>query len=390
MTRLTADWLSRPQTQAVMRALTADGAQALFVGGCVRNALLGAKVDDIDIATDAHPDRVMRLAAAAGLRAVPTGIDHGTVTVIADGIPHEVTTFRRDVETDGRRAVVAFSDRMEEDAARRDFTMNALYATPEGDLIDPVGGLPDLATRRVRFIGDAHARLAEDHLRALRFFRFHAWYGDAAAGMDADALAAIAAHLDGLSILSRERVGAEMIKLLAAPDPAPAMAALRQTGVLGAVLPGTDDRALGPLVHLADEAGLPADPILRLAALGGDFTDALRLSRDQARRLQLLRHWAEGTAQAGELGYRLGVQDGIAAIVLRAALMEMPPDPDADRNIREGAEQVLPLAAADLMPRWQGAALGATLRRLEQDWIASGFTLTRDALLARADAPERG
>ncbi len=390
MTRLTADWLSRPQTQAVMRALTADGAQALFVGGCVRNALLGAKVDDIDIATDAHPDRVMRLAAAAGLRAVPTGIDHGTVTVIADGIPHEVTTFRRDVETDGRRAVVAFSDRMEEDAARRDFTMNALYATPEGDLIDPVGGLPDLATRRVRFIGDAHARLAEDHLRALRFFRFHAWYGDAAAGMDADALAAIAAHLDGLSILSRERVGAEVIKLLAAPDPAPAMAALRQTGVLGAVLPGTDDRALGPLVHLADEAGLPADPILRLAALGGDFTDALRLSRDQARRLQLLRHWAEGTAQAGELGYRLGVQDGIAAIVLRAALMEMPPDPDADRNIREGAEQVLPLAAADLMPRWQGAALGATLRRLEQDWIASGFTLTRDALLARADAPERG
>ena len=373
-----------------MGALTADDAQALFVGGCVRNALLGAKVDDIDIATDAHPDRVMGLAAAAGLRAVPTGIDHGTVTVIADGIPHEVTTFRRDVETDGRRAVVAFSDRMEEDAARRDFTMNALYATPEGDLIDPVGGLPDLAARRVRFIGDAHARLAEDHLRALRFFRFHAWYGDPAAGMDTDALAAIAAHLGGLSILSRERVGAEMIKLLAAPDPAPAMAALRQTGVLGAVLPGTDDRALGPLVHLADEAGLPADPILRLAALGGDFTDALRLSRDQARRLQLLRHWAESPAQAGELGYRLGVQDGIAAIVLRAALMEMPPDPDADRNIREGAEQVLPLAAADLMPRWQGAALGATLRRLEQDWIASGFTLTRDALLARADAPERG
>ncbi|MDA0962256.1 MAG: CCA tRNA nucleotidyltransferase, partial [Proteobacteria bacterium] len=126
------------------------------------------------------------------------------------------------------------------------------------------------------------------------------------------------------------------------------------------------------------------------AALGDDFTDALRLSRDQARRLQLLRHWAESPAQAGELGYRLGVQDGIAAIVLRAALMEMPPDPDADRSIREGAEQVLPLAAADLMPRWQGAALGATLRRLEQDWIASGFTLTRDALLARADAPERG
>ncbi len=390
MTRLTADWLTRPQTRAVMQALTGDGAQALFVGGCVRNALLGAPVDDIDIATDAHPERVTRLAGKAGLRAVPTGIDHGTVTVIADGIPHEVTTFRRDVETDGRHAVVAFSDRVEEDAARRDFTMNALYATPDGALIDPVGGLPDLAARRVRFIGDAHARLAEDHLRALRFFRFHAWYGDAAEGMDAEALAAIAAHVDGLSILSRERVGAEMMKLLAAPDPAPAMAAMRQTGVLGAILPGTDDRALGPLVHLADEAGLPADPVLRLAALGADFTDALRLSRDQARRLQLLRIWAESPAQPGELGYRLGANDALAVIVLRAALMEVPPEGDAAQRLRRGAEQILPVTAADLMPRWQGAALGATLRRLEQDWIASGFTLTRDDLLARADAPEKG
>lgn len=390
MTRLTADWLTRPQTRAVMQALTADGAQALFVGGCVRNALLGAPVDDIDIATDAHPDRVMRLAEAAGLRAVPTGIDHGTVTVIADGIPHEVTTFRRDVETDGRRALVAFSDRMEEDAARRDFTMNALYATSEGRVIDPVGGLPDLAARRVRFIGDPHARLAEDHLRALRFFRFHAWYGDAAEGMDADALAAIAAHVDGLSILSRERVGAEMMKLLAAPDPAPAVAAMRQTGVLGAILPGTDDRALGPLMHLADEVGLPPDPVLRLAALGADFTDALRLSRDQARRLQLLRHWAEGTARAAELGYRLGAQDAHAVIVLRAALLETPPDPDVGSSIRSGAGNVLPVAAAELMPRWQGAALGQVLQRLERDWITSGFTLTRDDLLARADAPEKG
>lgn len=390
MTRLTADWLTRRQTRAVMRALTGDGAQALFVGGCVRNALLGVQVDDIDIATDALPDRVMRLAADAGLRAVPTGIDHGTVTVIADGIPHEVTTFRRDVETDGRRAVVAFSDRMEDDAARRDFTMNALYATPGGDLIDPVGGLPDLAARRVRFIGDAHARLAEDHLRALRFFRFHAWYGDPGGGMDPEALAAIAAHVDGLSILSRERIGAEMMKLLAAPDPAPAVAAMRQTGVLGAILPGTDDRALAPLVHLADGAGLVPDPVLRLAALGDDFTDALRLSRDQARRLQLLRHWAESPAQAGELGYRLGVNDALAVTLLRAALLGTPPAPDAAQHLRHGAEQTLPLTAADLMPRRQGAALGATLRRLELDWIASGFTLTRDDLLARADGPEKG
>ena len=390
MTRLSADWLTQAPTRAVIAALAEGGARALFVGGCVRNTLLGVPVSDIDIATDARPDRVIDLVQNAGLRAVPTGVDHGTVTVIADGVPHEVTTFRRDVETDGRHAVVAFSDRMEDDAARRDFTMNALYATPQGEVLDPVGGLPDLAARRVRFIGDAAARLAEDRLRALRFFRFHAWYGNPAGGMDAEALAAIAAATDGLSALSRERVGAEMLKLLAAPDPAPAIAAMRQAGVLAALLPGTDDRALAPLVHLADAFGLAPDPILRLAALGADFTDPLRLSRDQARRLQLLRHWAEGTAEAPELGYRLGTDDALAVLALRAALTETPPDPEARAQIATGAGRTLPIGAADLMPRWEGAALGNLLKRLEIAWIASGFTLTRDQLLARIDPSEKG
>jgi len=179
MTRIDEAWLTEPATQQVCRALTEGGAQALFVGGCVRNALLGAPVSDIDITTDAHPERVMALAAAAGIKAVPTGIAHGTVTLVANSIPHEVTTFRRDVETDGRRAVVAFSDSIHEDAARRDFTMNALYARPDGTVLDPLDGLPDLQARRVRFIGDATDRIREDYLRSLRYFRFHAWYGDA-------------------------------------------------------------------------------------------------------------------------------------------------------------------------------------------------------------------
>ena len=199
--------------------LEQDGAQALFVGGCVRNTLLGAPVADIDIATDALPERVMDLSAKAGLKAVPTGIDHGTVTVVSEGVPHEITTFRRDVETDGRRAVVVFSKDVAEDAARRDFTMNALYATPDGEIVDPLNGLPDLEARRVRFIGTASHRIQEDHLRSLRFFRFHAWYGDPAGGMDAEALAAIAENLEGLSVLSRERIGAEMLKLLSAQIP---------------------------------------------------------------------------------------------------------------------------------------------------------------------------
>ena len=385
MTTINADWLYQPKTQAVCQVLTGAGAQALFVGGCVRNSLLGAPVADIDIATDATPERVMDLAQAAGLKAIPTGMDHGTITVISDGEPHEVTTFRRDVETDGRRAVVAFSTDVAEDAARRDFTMNALYATPDGQVIDPLGGLPDLTARRVRFIGSAQDRIREDHLRSLRFFRFHAWYGDEQDGMDAEALAAIAENLDGLSVLSRERVGAEVLKLLKAPDPAPAVATMRQIGVLQAILPGADDRALAPLVHLSDSH----DPILRLAALGSGFEDALRLSKADARRAQLLRDAAQEGAPAA-LGYKLGADEAAHALTLRAALLEHPLNPHDMDIARDAATQTFPVQAADLMPAYEGAALGDMLRQLEAEWIASGFALTRDDLLAKAKDQKEG
>lgn len=385
MIRITDEWLTNPATQAVCAALISGGAQALFVGGCVRNALLGVPVSDIDIATDARPERVLKLAAAAGIKAVPTGIDHGTVTLVSGGIAHEVTTFRRDVETDGRRAVVAFADRVEEDAARRDFTMNALYARPDGTVLDPLGGLADLRAQRVRFIGDAAARIHEDYLRSLRYFRFHAWYGDPEKGFDPEALAAIAGNLDGLSRLSHERVGAEMLKLLAAPDPAPSVTAMRQTGVLARLLPGADDRALAPLVHLEQAAGVAPDPIRRLAALGGeDVADRLRLSRAQARQLEQLRHAAEGTAEAGELGYRLGVDAARDALLLRAAICGLPWDGDALESAAQGARARFPIRAGDLMPRLQGPALGARLKQLEAEWIASGFRLGREELLDRA------
>nr|WP_235790377.1 CCA tRNA nucleotidyltransferase [Ruegeria pomeroyi] len=376
--------MTHPATQRVCRTLTESGAQALFVGGCVRNALLGAPVSDLDITTDAHPERVMELAAAAGIKAVPTGIAHGTVTLVAGGIPHEVTTFRRDVETDGRRAVVAFSDSIHEDAARRDFTMNALYARPDGTVLDPLGGFPDLKARRVRFIGNATDRICEDYLRSLRYFRFHAWYGDADAGFDAEALAAIAGNLDGLTRLSRERVGAEMLKLLAAPDPAPSVAAMRAAGVLAQLLPGADDRALAPLVHLED--GLSADPIRRLAALGdGETMASLRLSKAQMAALDTLRRAALGTAGAGELGHDLGAETARDALLLRAALLEQPLDPHAPAAIARGAAAVFPVTARDLMPAFSGPALGARLATLKARWIASDFTLSRTALLARDD-----
>jgi len=381
--KINADWLSRPETQSVMNLLEVAGHQAVFVGGCVRNTLLNAPVKDIDIATDALPDQVMTLAKDAGLGAIPTGIDHGTVTVVANHIAHEVTTFRKDVETDGRHARVVYSADILEDARRRDFTMNALYATATGTLLDPLGGLPDLEARHVRFIEDPAQRIREDYLRILRFFRFHAWYGDAEAGMDAEALAAIATHLDGLADLSRERAGSEIIRLLKASDPAPAVAAMAQSGVLGRILPGAQATALAPLVHLETEVTTAPDAIRRLAALGGeDVAERLRLSKVQARKLDQLRAAMADPMPPLELGYRLGAPDGLSALLLRAALFEQPLSPEGASDVARGAELSFPLTARDLMPALTGSALGARLRTLEARWLASGATLSREALLS--------
>lgn len=380
--KVSGAWIEARATQAVCRMLTEAGHQALFVGGCVRNALLGAPVADIDIATDARPERVIALASAAGLKPVPTGIEHGTITVVSAHVPHEVTTFREDVQTFGRHAVVAFSEDIRSDARRRDFTMNALYARPDGTVIDPLGGLDDLRARRVRFIEDADQRIREDYLRILRFFRFHAWYGDAGGGLDPDGLAACAGNLDGLAGLSRERVGAEICKLLGAPDPAPSVAAMQAVGVLHAILPGADAGALTLLVHLESETNTAPDANLRLAALGGEtVADRLRLSKSDARRLALLREMAAAGGQAAELGYRHGVRDGWAILLLRAALLETPPDPRSAEDLAQGAAARFPVTASDLMPGYTGPALGARLQALERRWIDSGFTLSRDDLL---------
>ena len=385
--KLDAPWLTTAATRAVIDRLEATGAPIYFVGGCVRNALLGVTVEDIDLSTPLTPDQVIK-AAGNHLRAIPTGIDHGTVTLVSHGQPFEVTTFRRDVATDGRRAVVAFSTRIEEDAARRDFTMNALYATPDGEIVDPLGGLPDLLARRVRFIGNADDRIAEDGLRIIRFFRFHALYGDPGQGLDPDGMAAVARDLDCLNPVSRERIGAEMRKLLAAPDPAPAIAAMTATGVLPRILPGADPMALAPLVHLEGQAGIAPAWLRRLAALAppDDTGDLLRLSRAEARDLATLLSAARDGAAAAELGYRLGETHARDAILLRGAFLGQPPAPDWQQAIATGAAQTFPLTAEDLLPRHgQSPALGRALATLETRWIASNFTLDRAALLALAD-----
>ena len=374
---IAGDWIGHPGTQALCKVLEAAGHRALFVGGCVRNAALGAPVADVDLTTDALPQTVSDLARQAGFRVVPTGIAHGTVTVIAQGRAHEVTTFRRDVETDGRHAVVAFATDVAVDAARRDFTMNALYADRHGTVIDPLGGLPDLTARRVRFVGDPENRIREDYLRILRFFRFHAWYGDPAGGIDTMGLAACAALIGGIETLSRERIGAEMVKLLAAPDPAPAVASMAQAGVLGCVLPGSDARALAPLVHL--EQGLTPRWQRRRVVLGGEAD--WRLSNAETGSVQRIRD-AIGTALTpAALGWKLGADLAIDTVLARAALLETALPQGWQADIARGALATFPVTATDLMPTLQGPALGRHLQQAQDRWLASDLTLTRADLL---------
>lgn len=380
MMRVTGDWLTQPETQRLCATLAVAGYRALFVGGTVRNALMGLAVADIDIATDARPEYVTNLAKTAGFRVIPTGIDHGTVTVIAGGLAHEVTTFRADIATDGRRATVAFSTDIIEDARRRDLTMNALYAEASGVVIDPLDGLPDLLARRVRFVGDAQTRIREDYLRILRFFRFYAIYGDPNDGIDAEGLAACAENIAGLETLSKERIGAEMRKLLAAPDPAPAISAMAQTGALAQILPAADPRALAPLVHF--EAGIAPNWLRRLAVIGGEnVAQNLRLSRQESTDLGHIRDKIGSLEPAMQLGYHHGFDLARDILFARAALLETPLPADWQADIMLGAQAVFPVSAADLMPALQGPALGNHLNMLKARWIASGFTMDREALL---------
>ena len=378
MTVVTGSWITDPGTDRVMSMLENAGFQAWFVGGCVRDALAGKQVGDIDLTTDAPPKRVMELATAAGLKAIPTGVEHGTVTVIADR-PYEITTFRRDIETDGRRAVVAFSDNLEEDAMRRDLTINAIYADRTGLVRDPVGGVADLRSKHIRFIGDAESRIREDYLRSLRYFRFYARFGDPSQGPDEAALAAIASNLAGLDTVSKERVGSEVVKLLAIPDVAPALATMAVSGVLAQIIPGADVRSIGPLIHL--EAGLPPNPFRRLAALTHDDpTQSLRLSRSDSGTWKKIAKSSRNMMPPGEAGYRFGAQIGRDIVLVSAALMAQEVSDRSLDAVAIGSESRFPLKAVDLAPL-EGPALGRKLRELESQWIASGFVATKQDLL---------
>ncbi len=367
-----AAWRRRPGLDALVQAL----GDARFVGGAVRDTLLGIPVADIDLATPHPPDEVVRRLAAAGIKAIPTGIAHGTVTAVSAGTAVEVTTLRRDVSTDGRHAVVAYTDDWEQDAARRDFTINALYADPRGGAVfDWFGGLADLDVGVVRFIGDPLQRIAEDHLRILRFFRFHARFGQA---VDADGLAACVARANDLMALSRERIAAELLKLLVARRAVATVALMLAHGILLPVLPEiTDAGRLAALAAREDGAAVAPDPIRRLAALlprdpAVAESVAARLKLSKAQRLRLIAAVSDRGGSVHEDAYRSGRE----AAIDRALLTFAPFDAQlAARDAADWAIPRLPLTGGALVERGltRGPAVAAALRRVEDRWIAEGF-----------------
>ena len=400
-----AEWLADPRLQGVFDALTVQGGEARIAGGAVRNALYGEPVGDIDIATTEPPERVMMLARRAGLGAHPTGLRHGTITVTAAKTPFEVTTLRVDLETYGRHAKVGFTTDWAADAARRDFTMNALYCDRHGTVFDPLGGYADLRARRVCFVGNARERIREDYLRILRFFRFHARYGRGRP--DPQGLEACIAERNGIARLSAERIRQELLKLLAAPGIGLALEAMARAGLLSRILPGTPEPALVAQVAVLEKAlDRAGDALLRLFALspGGirhveRLRERLRLSNAEAGRLRRLAAAGPVTpaVREGECKvalYRLGPETFRDAVLLAWARAGATPRSRRWAELLALADRwpppVFPVTGQDLIARGiaPGPGLGARLAALEDWWIAAGFPDDRAAILARLETRE--
>jgi poly(A) polymerase len=384
MTRLPhADWRGRPEMRRLLDVLGAPAGDTRFVGGCVRDTLLGVPVSDVDLATRLPPQEVLDRLKAASIKAVPTGLAHGTVTAVIAGKPVEVTTLRRDVSSDGRRATIAYTEDWREDAARRDFTINALSAdAATGEVHDYFDGLHDLAERRVRFIGDALTRIAEDHLRILRFFRFHARFG---AGMpDEIGLDACTARANDLMALSRERIADELLKLLALHDPAPTVRLMIARNILKPVVPEiVDAEPLERLIAAERAFGIEPHALRRFAALlpeepetAAAVATRLRLSNKAVKRLALAAERTTGDPK--RLAYAIGTESAVDRLLLAGE------DP---APIRDWQPPRLPLTGGELiaMGLTAGPEVARTLQAIERAWVAAGFP-DRDTARAIARA----
>jgi poly(A) polymerase len=372
-----APWHGWAGMKALLQALAANEGTTRYVGGCVRDTLLGLPVSDVDLATRLEPEEVIRRLGQARIKVVPTGLAHGTVTAVLRDHVVEITTLRRDVSTDGRHATIAYTDDWREDAARRDFTINALLADPATlEVFDYFGGEADLADRRVRFIGDPLTRIAEDHLRILRFFRFHARFGRGEP--DAASLEACAARANDLMALSRERIADELLKLLALPDPSATVALMIQRGIFRPVLPEiASAEAMARLVQREQAAGVPAEPLRRLAALlppdpevAASVAARLRLSNKAAKRLIAAARRSEATDDEPRvLAYRLGTDEAVDRLLLGDG------DPSPAASLLGWKRPRLPIGGGDLiaMGLKAGPIVAQTLQAIDREWSRAGF-----------------
>ena len=382
-------WLNEPRLQELMRVIAEAGGDVRVAGGAVRNSLLGVPISDVDLATTMLPDDLMHVCKAAGFGVHPTGIDHGTVTVVNKGQPFEVTTLRLDVETDGRRAVVKFTDDWQADALRRDFTINAMYCDSSGKIYDYTTGYHDIQRKRVRFVGDSALRIKEDYLRILRFFRFHAWYGKGSPCPVG--LAASVKLKSGLKKISVERIRQELMKLIVAPRAVDTLKVMATSGILRVILPYTEDwRVIGRL---------PADAVLRLFVLArkpSTLKDLLRLSNEESLRIENLSAAPELSpklrdAEQRSMFYQLGEQTYVDVVRLSwaqskashssakwQALLDLP---------QEWSLPKFPITGRDLIElgHTPGPAMGEVLRQLEDWWVASDFVPSREDLLKRIE-----
>jgi poly(A) polymerase len=403
-----AKLLENKGLQNLLAILNQGGEEARIAGGAVRNALIGESISDVDIATTCLPDEVGKRAQAAGFKAVPTGIEHGTLTIVVEGVPYEVTTLRADVATDGRRADVAFGRDWQTDAERRDFTVNGLYADAQGNVTDLVGGIADINSRTIRFIGSAEKRIEEDHLRILRFFRFFAWYGSGRP--DAEGLKACARLKETISQLSAERIWSELKKLLSAPDPSRALLWMRQSGVLTAALPESEKWGIDAVHGLvAAERGLgwAADPLLRLMAIVpprrercDELAERLKLWKSERARLE---NWAAAELPKPDLDNRdfarllyWGGPGGISDRLKLALAGARALAANDDKEMMKAAgyvrlldfalawkKPVFPVKGADLLALGlaAGPEVGERLKALEAKWVAGDFAASKTQLL---------
>ena len=376
-------WLRNPSAQKLSKLYKNFGYQVLFVGGCVRNTILKMPVTDIDLATDAQPEEIIKIAEENNIRFVPTGLAHGTITLIIDNKNYQITTFRTDFDHDGRYAKVEFTESLLLDASRRDLTINALYCNHVGEVIDPLNGLDDIKKQKIKFIGNPNERIKEDNLRILRFFRFQAIYGNKNLEIDSIALEACHNHKSKLAALSKERITSELRKILSAPNPLEVIIKMNETGVLNELFQNVSIDSLEAYLKTEEKFKININWLGRLLSLQAtQEEESLKLTRCEFKFLKQTKSAIENQIHVLEFSYYNGVENGKIYSILQNFRHNIILSKNLLNQINSLATKKFPITAKDLMPEIRGKKLGEALRSLEDRWIKSNFTLSKKDLLA--------